>query len=75
MNIDTDLQWAFWEGVRGYDSKNRSYLQGQIGNPDGPDAPNKKKHDQRSWLRPGEVSFAGRLTQDFSELGHSVPVA
>jgi fructose-bisphosphate aldolase class II len=75
MNIDTDLQWAFWEGVHGYESENRGYLQGQIGNPNGPDAPNKKKYDPRSWLRAGEVSFAARLTQAFSELGHHVPAA
>ncbi len=42
MNIDTDLQWAFWEGIRDYSVKNEGYLQGQIGNPKGPDEPNKK---------------------------------
>ncbi|KAG1647566.1 Fructose-bisphosphate aldolase class 2 [Nymphon striatum] len=42
MNIDTDLQWAFWDGIRGYEAENHDYLQGQIGNPEGPDAPNKK---------------------------------
>lgn len=70
MNIDTDLQWAFWDGIRSYESGNRDYLQGQIGNPDGPDAPNKKKYDPRSWLRVGEESFSTRLTQAFKELGN-----
>src|SRR6187399_1410470 len=50
MNLDTDVQWAFWDGVRSYEAKNRDYLQGQIGNPKGPDAPNKKHYDPRIWL-------------------------
>jgi len=70
MNIDTDLQWAFWDGIRGYESSNRDYLQGQIGNPEGEDAPNKKKYDPRSWLRTGEESFVTRLTQAFEELNN-----
>jgi len=70
MNIDTDLQWAFWDGIRGYELDNRDYLQGQIGNPDGADSPNKKKYDPRSWLRVGEQSFSTRLTQAFKELGN-----
>merc|ERR1712072_1668146 len=48
MNIDTDTQWAFWDGVRAYEAKNRDYLQGQIGNPDGDDKPNKKYYDPRT---------------------------
>jgi len=70
MNIDTDLQWAFWDGVRGYEASNHDYLQGQIGNPEGPDAPNKKKYDPRAWLRAGEESFVTRLEQAFTELGN-----
>ena len=70
MNIDTDLQWAFWDGIREYESTNHDYLQGQIGNPDGADSPNKKKYDPRSWLRVGEQSFVERLTQAFKELGN-----
>ena len=73
MNIDTDLQWAFWDGIRGYEAKNHDYLQGQIGNPEGPDAPNKKKYDPRSWLRVGEESFGTRLRQAFIELGNADP--
>ena len=70
MNIDTDLQWAFWDGVRGYEADEHDYLQGQLGNPDGPDAPNKKHYDPRVWLRAGEVSFVERLEQAFAELNN-----
>jgi len=61
MNIDTDTQWAYWDGVRGYEAKNHDYLQGQIGNPDGEDKPNKKYYDPRMSLRAGEESMAERL--------------
>lgn len=70
MNIDTDLQWAFWNGVRRYEQKNHDYLQGQIGNPDGDDVPNKKYYDPRKWLRAGEQSFVERLTQAFEDLNN-----
>ena len=70
MNIDTDLQWAFWDGIRAYEAENHDYLQGQIGNPEGPDAPNKKKYDPRVWLRKGEESFVARLEQAFAELNN-----
>ena len=73
MNIDTDLQWAFWDGIREYEAGNHDYLQTQLGNPEGPDQPNKKKYDPRSWLRAGEVSFVERLTQAFGELGNNIP--
>lgn len=68
MNIDTDLQWSFWEGVLGYYKKNEPYLQGQLGNPDGPDKPNKKYYDPRAWLRKGEESFIKRLEIAFEDL-------
>lgn len=68
MNIDTDLQWAFWDGVRGYEADNHDYLQTQLGNPDGPDEPNKKYYDPRKWLRVAEDSFRTRLTQAFEDL-------
>jgi len=68
MNIDTDQQWAFWDGVRGYESKNHDYLQAQIGSPDGDDSPNKKYYDPRKWLRVAEESFIDRLTQAFEDL-------
>src|SRR6056297_914999 len=68
MNIDTDTQWAFWEGVRKYEAANHDYLQAQIGNPDGPDKPNKKKYDPRVWLREGEKSVVERLKGAFEDL-------
>ncbi len=70
MNIDTDLQWAFWDGIRGYEAEFHDYLQGQIGNPNGPEKPNKKQYDPRVWLRAGEESFIKRLTQAFEELNN-----
>ena len=70
MNLDTDLQWAFWDGVRGYYVKNEAYLQGQLGNPDGPDAPNKKYYDPRAWLRKGEESFKARMMVAFQDLNN-----
>jgi fructose-bisphosphate aldolase class II len=68
MNIDTDTQWAFWEGIRNYYQKNEGYLQGQIGNPDGDDKPNKKYYDPRAWLRKGEETMIARLKQAFEDL-------
>lgn len=68
MNIDTDTQWAFWKGVLDYYKKNEGYLQGQIGNPDGEDKPNKKYYDPRAWLRKGELSMVERLKTAFKEL-------
>jgi len=68
MNIDTDTQWAFWDGVRAYEATNRDYLQGQIGNPDGDDKPNKKYYDPRMCLRAGEESMAERLCKAAEDL-------
>lgn len=68
MNIDTDLQWALWEGIKDYYVKNEGYLQGQIGNPKGPDEPNKKYYDPRAWLRAGEETFKARLRRYFEDL-------
>jgi len=68
MNLDTDLQWAYWDGIRAYDAKNHDYLQGQIGNPTGPDAPNKKFYDPRIWLGAAEDSFTKRLVASFEDL-------
>ena len=68
MNIDTDTQWAFWNGVRQYEAKYHDYLQSQIGNPEGEDAPNKKYYDPRKWLRAGEESMRDRLKQAFEDL-------
>ncbi|NQY92884.1 MAG: class II fructose-bisphosphate aldolase [Campylobacteraceae bacterium] len=68
MNIDTDTQWAFWDGVREYENKHKNYLQGQIGNPDGDSKPNKKYYDPRKWLRAGQESTISRLEVAFSDL-------
>jgi len=68
MNIDTDTQWAFWEGVLNFYKKNQGYLQGQIGNPEGEDKPNKKYYDPRAWLREGEKSMVERLKVAFHDL-------
>ena len=68
MNIDTDTQWAYWDGVREFEAANKGYLQGQIGNPDGEDKPNKKFYDPRVWVRKAEESLKARLTQAFEDL-------
>src|SRR5690606_13802325 len=68
MNIDTDMQWAFWDGVKNYYQGNEKYLQEQIGNPEGDDKPNKKYYDPRVWLRKGEEAFVKRLQLAFEDL-------
>ena len=68
MNIDTDTQWATWDGIRKFEAENHDYLQGQIGNPTGEDAPNKKYYDPRVWLRAGQASMVARLEQAFADL-------
>ncbi len=68
MNIDTDTQWAFWDGVKGYSEKYSAYLQGQIGNPEGEDKPNKKYYDPRKFLRAGEEAVIERLKRAFEDL-------
>jgi fructose-bisphosphate aldolase class II len=70
MNIDTDLQFAFTEGIRDYMVQNIDYLRNQIGNPDGADQPNKKHYDPRKWLRLGEETFKTRLKQAFADLNN-----
>ncbi len=68
MNIDTDTQWAYWEGVKEYIEEYNAYLQSQIGNPEGDDKPNKKYYDPRKWLREGELSMVKRLKKAFNDL-------
>ena len=68
MNIDTDTQWACWEGILGYYKDKEAYLQGQLGNPEGVDSPNKKYYDPRVWLRKGQESMIARLALAFKEL-------
>ena len=68
MNIDTDMQWAFWTGVRDYYEGKKGYMQTQIGNPEGDDVPNKKVYDPRKWLRAAEDAFVERLKVAFEDL-------
>lgn len=68
MNIDTDTQWASWEGIHKYYNKNQGYLQAQIGNPDGAEKPNKKYYDPRQWLREAQKSMVERLKIAFEDL-------
>lgn len=70
MNIDTDLQFAFTEGIRDYMNDKIEYLRNQIGNPEGADSPNKKYYDPRKWVREGEVTFNKRLEQAFADLNN-----
>merc|ERR1712045_368929 len=76
MNVDTDTQWAYWEGLLNFYKKNEGYLQGQIGNPEGEDKPNKNYYDPRKWVRASEESMRDRAsratrtsTRACSELG------
>ena len=70
MNIDTDMQFAFTEGIRNYMQEKAAYVATQIGNPDGADQPNKKYYDPRKWLREGEETFKTRLKQAFADLNN-----
>lgn len=70
MNIDTDLQYAYMTGIRDYMANKKDYLKGQIGNPDGEDAPNKKYYDPRKWVREGEITFRERIKQAFEDLNN-----
>lgn len=68
MNIDTDMQWAFWDGVKNFYKSKEGYLQAQLGNPEGADKPNKKYYDPRVWLREGEKTMIARLKEAFEDL-------
>ncbi|ELV07740.1 class II fructose-bisphosphate aldolase [Wohlfahrtiimonas chitiniclastica] len=68
MNIDTDTQWATWKGVLGYYNEYKDYLQGQLGNPEGADKPNKKYYDPRAWLRAGQVTLVERVLEAYEAL-------
>ena len=70
MNIDTDLQYAYLEGIRDYMGDNKDYLAAQIGNPEGEDSPNKKYYDPRKWVREGELTFKARLKKAFEDLNN-----
>lgn len=68
MNLDTDMQWAFWDGIRSFYESKKEYLQAQLGNPEGSDKPNKKYYDPRNWLRKGEESVVARLKVSYKDL-------
>jgi fructose-bisphosphate aldolase class II len=70
FNIDTDTQWAFWDGVRLYYLARQDYLQAQLGNPEGPEKPNKNYYDPRVWLRAGQQTFIARVKQAFADLNN-----
>ena len=69
MNIDTDTQWAYWDGLRAFEALKHDYLQGQIGNPEGDDKPNKKFYDPRVWVRAAEESMCARVSVSMAKLG------
>ena len=68
MNVDTDTQWAYWSGLLEFYKAKEGYLQGQIGNPDGPEKPNKKFYDPRVWIRKCEESMIKRIVETFEDL-------
>ena len=70
MNLDTDMQWAFHQGIHKYYKENADYLKTQLGNPEGEGKPNKKYYDPRKWLREGELSFKARLKKSFEDLNN-----
>lgn len=73
MNVDTDTQWAYWEGLLSFYKAKEGYLQGQIGNPDGPDKPNKSYYDPRKWVRESEVSMVKRVKESCADLNNVNP--
>merc|ERR1712203_763597 len=70
MNVDTDTQWAYWEGILNFYDMNEGYLQGQIGNPAGLEKPNKSYYDPRKWVRESEVSMVKRVIESCTDLGN-----
>merc|ERR1712241_170386 len=68
MNVDTDTQWAYWEGLKNFYEDKKDYLQGQVGNPEGADKPNKKYYDPRVWVRKSEESMMARAKEAFDAL-------
>ena len=56
------------QGVKDYYEKYKAYLQGQIGNPEGEEKPNKKYYDPRKWLRSGQETLINRVKAAFDDL-------
>lgn len=73
MNVDTDTQWAYWEGLLNFYGANEGYLQGQIGNPQGADKPNKSYYDPRKWVRESEVSMTAPVQESCRDLKNVNP--
>jgi len=72
MNVDTDTQWAYWEGLLQFYKKNSGYLQGQIGNPEGEEKPNKSYYDPRKWIRTSEENMRDRVVVSFKDLNKAL---
>jgi len=70
MNVDTDTQFAYLVGMRDFFKKKEGYLQTQVGNPEGPDKPNKKYYDPRVWVREGEKTLTERVKEACTDLGN-----
>merc|ERR1712083_548018 len=70
MNVDTDTQWAYWEGLLNFYKAKEGYLQGQIGNPEGPEKPNKSYYDPRKWVRESETSMVKRVQESCTDLNN-----
>jgi len=68
MNVDTDTQWAYWAGIKDFYQAKSGYLQGQIGNPEGAEKPNKSYYDPRKWVREAEVSMVKRVMESCKDL-------
>ena len=68
MNVDTDTQWAYWEGLLNFYKAKEGWLQGQIGNPDGPEKPNKSYYDPRKWVRESELTMVKRVQESCADL-------
>lgn len=63
VNLDTDCQYAYLEGIRDYVLNKKDYILTPVGNPDGEDKPNKKYFDPRVWVREGEKTMSKRITE------------
>ncbi|KAJ8660395.1 fructose-bisphosphate aldolase, class II [Lichtheimia ornata] len=70
MNVDTDTQWAYWVGLKDYYQAKKDYLQTQVGNPEGPNKPNKKYYDPRVFIREAEKTMIARVQQACKDLGN-----
>ncbi|CAE7865993.1 fba [Symbiodinium microadriaticum] len=81
LTHDTDTQWAYWEGLLKFYkawhvpgrclelvSAKEGYLQGQIGNPEGEDKPNKSYYDPRKWIRECEMTMVSRVKESCADL-------